>query len=117
MSNTESDSHIRKLDSEKNPVKSDKVSSEFQFENDIQAMQWLGYHNFKPELRIVKCRDEEGNLADIPAYGIDLTFVIFGKDINKIGSRVKRLCSLLAKVDREFLEDNNMKHIIDDAKQ
>lgn len=97
------------------PANKVRIRNNLQFLTDDNAMQWLLHHNFQPELRMLEGLDDEGEKVKTPVFGLDLTFVVFGKDINMLASRVRRLCALLTTIDQEFLDESKLQQIIDDG--
>lgn len=93
-----------------------RIRDNLQFPNDDAAMEWLLSHKQEPSLRMIKGLDAESKEEVItPAFGLDITLVIYGKDINTLASRVKRVCSVLGAVDREFYKESGLCDILDDG--
>lgn len=86
----------------------------FEFNNEDDALKWLLSYKFNPNVRIIRAIDKDNNKVELPALGLDITFVVFNKDIKKMASQTKKLIEVLSEIDAEFLENNNLKSIMGD---
>lgn len=91
-----------------------KREAKKKFKSREEAIRWISNKPFQPTVRIVKGIGVENKEKDVAALGIDLTFVIYAKDMSTMAERAKKLWDILVKVDKEFLKETNLKEIISD---